>query len=161
MADSLKKGSCVKMSDQEQVYVRAAVEWAVARVGSTGYLYKCLAFVEDAYELGNDIWLDGQGCSAKEAADAYGAQDHGGVPPKGAYVCYDCWGALQGERRNWGHVGLSAGDGRVIHPWGEVRVDDYLAIQDLDAAGWTKPEYVGWIPVSAILKGVTAREDES
>jgi hypothetical protein len=145
------------MSVQDDIYISGAIEWAMGKLGSTDYAYKCLAFVEDAYELGNNVWLDGQGCTAKEAAEAYSAQDHGGVPPRGAYVCYDCWGTFEGEHRNWGHVGLSTGDGKVIHAWGEVRMDDYLAVQDLDVPGWTKPRYIGWVPVSAILKGMTAQ----
>jgi cell wall-associated NlpC family hydrolase len=109
------------MATEDNTYVSGALVWATDRLGSIDYAFKCLTFVEDAYELGNDIWLDGQGCSAKEAADACRAQDHRGFPPKGSFVCYDCWGTLEGERRNWGHVGLSTGRGQVIHAWGEVR----------------------------------------
>lgn len=139
-------------------YVEGAIQWASDRLGTSGYAFLCYAFVEDAYELGNDIWLDGQGCTAKEAADAYGAQDHRGAPPRGTYVCYDCWGTLEGEHRNWGHIGLSVGGGKVIHTWGgEVRMDDYRAIEDLDASEWATPEYIGWVPVSLILKGMTPR----
>jgi len=145
------------MSCQQEIYVSGAVEWAMDRLGCRDYLHRCYAFVEDAYELGNSIWLDGQGRTAKEAADAHRAQDHTGVPPKGSYVCYDCWGTVEGEYRNWGHIGLATGDGAVIHAWDEVRLDGYLAIQDLQAPGWTKPEYIGWVPVSLILKGMTAR----
>jgi hypothetical protein len=92
------------MSTQDNTYISGAVEWAMDKLGSTDYAYKCLAFVEDAYELGNGLWLAGQGCTAKEAADAYRAQDHGGVPPQGTYVCYDCWGTYKSEHRNWGHI---------------------------------------------------------
>jgi len=144
------------MVTEDNIYIGGALEWALARLGSTDYAYKCYAFVEDAYELGNSIWLDGQGCTAKEAADAYRAQDHTGIPLKGTYVCYDCWGTFESEHRNWGHIGLSTGDGKVIHAWGEVRLDDYLAVENLDAPGWTKPKYIGWIPVSAILRGMRA-----
>lgn len=84
------------------------------KLGSTDYAYNCYAFVEDAYELGNNIWLDDPGCMAKEAADAYKAQGYEGVPPRGTYVGYDCWGAFKGEHRNWGHIGLSIGKGKVI-----------------------------------------------
>jgi hypothetical protein len=143
------------MAAEDNTYSGGALEWAMARLGSTGYAYKCYAFVEDAYELGNNIGLDGHGCTAKEAADAYRAQEDGGIPAKGAYVCYDCWGSIESEYRNLGHIGLSTGDGRVIHAWSRVRIDDYLAIQDLDAPGWTKPQYVGWVPTSAILRGMT------
>jgi uncharacterized protein YycO len=141
------------MDSEDNVYVDGAVDWAKSKLGSIGYAFKCLTFVEDAYELGNDICLDGQGCTAKEAADAYRAQDHGGIPPVGAYVCYDCWGTIESEYRNWGHIGLSIGDGKVIHAWGEVRLDDYRTVQDLDDPGWTRPQYIGWVPVSAVLRG--------
>ncbi len=33
--------------------------------------------------------------------------------PVGAYVCYDCGGSSMGWH-DWGHIGLSVGDGRVI-----------------------------------------------
>jgi cell wall-associated NlpC family hydrolase len=146
------------MSAEADVYIRGAIQWAMDRLGSTDYVFKCLAFAEDAYELGNQIELDGQGCSAKEAADAYNAQDHTGLPPRGTFVFYDCWGSIKGESRNWGHVGLSVGDGKVVHAWDEVRLDDYLAVQDLSpAGGWTKPSYIGWAPVSEVLKGMTVR----
>ena len=93
----------------------------------------------------------------KEMADAYDAQEDTGVPPKGAYVFYDCWGTIEGKRRNWGHVGLSMGDGRVIHAWDRVRVDQYLDIESLEAGpGWTRPEYIGWAPVSVVLEGMVA-----
>lgn len=72
-------------------------------------------------------------------------------------MCYDCWGTLRGEHSSWGYVGLSVGDGRVIHAWGEVHMDDYLAVQELEVPGWTKPEYIGWVPVSDILRGMAVR----
>jgi hypothetical protein len=143
------------MSSSDDKIVDGAVRWAMDRLGDPDYAFRCYAFVEDAYELGNGIWLDGQGTTAKEAAEAYRAGDRSGAPPKGSYVCYDCWGSIEGERRNWGHIGLSTGDGRVIHAWGEVRVDGYLTLQDLEAPGWSRPEYVGWVPASVILKGMT------
>ncbi len=131
-----------------------ALQWAVDAVGSTAYPFKCLSFVEDAYERSNGLELSGY-AYAKEAADYYGAQDDGGVPPRGTLAFYDCWGTIGEEYRNWGHVGLSLGDGRVVHGWDEVRMDDYLGVQNLTpAAGWTPPRYIGWAPVPAVLKGM-------
>ncbi|MBN1877615.1 MAG: hypothetical protein JXA33_25555 [Anaerolineae bacterium] len=140
-------------------YIEGAVRWAMDKLDATDYAFRCYAFTEDAYELGNNIVLDGQGCTAKEAADAYGAEQYTGIPPKGVYVFYDCWGTIHGDYRNWGHVGLSAEDGQVIHAWDKVRIDNYLDIETLaPAAGWTKPHYIGWAPVSKILRGMTVRE---
>ncbi len=139
-----------------QEYIEGAIRWALDRLGSTEYAFKCYGFLEDAYELGNNIVLDGQGSTAKEAADAYGARRDPDVPPRGAYVFYDCWGAIEGELRNWGHIGLSLGDGQVIHAWDKVRVDGYRAIESLNAApGWTKPSYIGWAPAEEILRGMS------
>jgi hypothetical protein len=74
------------MSAKDDIYISGAIEWAMDKLGSTDCAYKCYAFAEDAYELGNNIWLDGQGCTFKEAADAYKVQDYEGVPPKRTYV---------------------------------------------------------------------------
>jgi len=76
------------MSTQDNIYISGALGWAMDKLGSTDYAYRCPAFVGDAYELGNNIWLYGQGCTATEAADVYSAQDHTGVPPEGTHVCY-------------------------------------------------------------------------
>jgi len=141
-------------------YIDGAIRWAIDRLGAADYAFKCYGFIEDAYEFGNHIVLDGQGCSAKEAADAYGAERHTDVPPRGAYVFYDCWGTIDGDYHNWGHIGLALGDGQVVHAWDKVRLDDYLGIEALEpAAGWTKPRYIGWAPVSEILRGMTIRDE--
>ena len=144
------------MDAETDTYVDRAIRWAMEALDSTEYQTLCLKFVEDAYEISNHIELDGYS-TAKESADAYDAQENTGVPPKGAYVFYDCWGTIEEKRRNWGHVGLSVGDGRVIHAWDRVRVDQYLDIENLEAGpGWTRPEYVGWAPVSVVLEGMVA-----
>jgi hypothetical protein len=148
-------GEASSVSARSKVYIDGAIRWAKSKLGLVNYAYKCYAFVEDAYELGNRIFLDGKGCTAKEAADAYMAQDHKGSPPAGAYVCYDCSGDVEGKTRNWGHIGLSIGNGKVIHAWYEIRIDHYKDIQDLEAPGWTKPRYIGWVPVAEILRGMT------
>ncbi|MGC9393938.1 MAG: hypothetical protein ACP5J4_03695 [Anaerolineae bacterium] len=92
-----------------QDYVDGAICWAMERLDSTEYAFMCYGFLEDAYELGNGIVLDGQGRTAKEAADAYGARCDPEIPPRGAYVFYDCWGD------RWGFAQL--GPHRAV-PWG-------------------------------------------
>ncbi len=145
------------MTDDVDLIVEQAIRWALDKLGCGDYKLRCLGFVEDAYELGNGIVLDG--CSfAKEAADAYNAAASTGSPPRGAYVFYDCRGEIGGERKNWGHVGLAVGDGQVIHAWGEVRIDSVLGVQELRAAGgWSQPVYLGWAPVSRVLQGATRK----
>jgi GNAT superfamily N-acetyltransferase len=144
------------MPDPAGIYIERAIAWAMEKVASTAYALKCLGFVEDAFELANDIVLDGYGY-AGEAAQAYGAADRGGVPPRGALAFYDCWGSIQGEHRNWGHVGLAIGEGRVIHAWGAVRIDGCLEVEALSGGGgWTSPRYIGWAPASQLLQGTAS-----
>ena len=132
-------------------YIDRAVEWALTRLGSQDFRFVCLGFVEEAYELANGIELDGY-ATAKGAADGYGAVDRTGLPPRGAFVFYDCEGVIEGIERNWGHVGLCVGEGRVVHAWDVVRVDDYLATEDLSPApGWMRPRYIGWAPAETVI----------
>lgn len=136
--------------------IEGAIQWALKKQGSEEYRFLCYGFLEDAYELGNGIILDGKGSSAKEAAEAYGCQP--GEPPRGSYVFFDCTGPINGEVRNWGHVGLSLGDGRVIHAWGNVRVDYISDMEKLDdTPDWTAPSYLGWAPAEQILIGMKVK----
>jgi cell wall-associated NlpC family hydrolase len=141
--------------------VEGALSWAMARLGSHEYPGKCYAFCEDAYELGGAITLDGQGSTAKEAAQAYLARmaaaslSQDATPPRGAYVFYDCSGPLNGLEKNWGHMGLSLGNGQVVHAWNGVRVDPLYAIEQLvPPPGWTHPVYTGWAAPEVILVGM-------
>ena len=146
------------MSDDFTEYVENAVNWALEKVGSTEYRTLCLAFVEDAYEKSNGIWLDGYP-SAKEESDTFEVRHSDEQPPRGVFVFYDCFGTIKDEYRNWGHVGLSLGDGRVIHAWDKVRVDTVRGVEELEAAeGWSKPSYLGWAPVSRVFEGFKHKE---
>ncbi len=144
-------------NDQFDLFVDNAIRWAKTRLNSTEYPFRCLSFVEDAYEQGNQVEIFG-GRSAKESADEYEAWKNTAPIPLGAFVFYDCSGPLKGEYKNWGHVGLSIGHGDVIHAWDSVRIDNYLEIQNLTPGpGWTKPRYTGWAPVERIFQGHCTR----
>jgi cell wall-associated NlpC family hydrolase len=135
------------------ICVEGAITWALAHVGSNAYAYLCYGFLEDAYELGNHIVLDGKGTTAREAADAYQARP--GEPPRGSYVFFNCSGPIEGVEKNYGHIGLALGDGRMVHAWGVVRVDAIAEVENLPGApGWTNPEYLGWAPPELILEGM-------
>ncbi len=67
----------------------------------------------------------------QESADEYGAAQNRGEPPIGAFVFYACAGPVGDEIKNWGHVGLCIGEGKVIHAWDKVRIDHYLDVQNL------------------------------
>ena len=141
------------MNEKFETNIANAIRWAKEHLGSTDYAFLCLAFVEDAYEESNHVEIFG-GDSAKESADEYKAAQNTGEPPLGAFVFYDCFGTLDGEYKNWGHVGLYIGEGKVIHAWDKVRMDHYLDVQNLTpASGWTRPQYLGWTPLERIFAG--------
>lgn len=149
------------MTLSTETIIDSALRWALDHLGSTDYPGLCYAFCEDAYELGAKIILDGQGTTAKEAAEAYATQT-GGIPPRGSYVFYDCWTVIKDQYRNWGHMGLALGDGRVVHSWyGQVRVDDFRAIEAFPQPnGWPSPVYTGWTPPERVFVGMKENEPE-
>ena len=52
---------------------------------------------------------------------------------------------------NWGHCGICLGEGRVIHAWDIVRIDDYLKIENLTSIVGEHPKYIGWVPIARVL----------
>ena len=126
------------------------IRWAESRIGSTTYAGWCLEFIEDALEISNDIEVFG-GDSAKESCEIYRDALRGGAPERGAFVFYDCLCPGENGPVNWGHCGVSLGDGRVIHAWDMVRIDDYLAIEELTALTGDHPRYLGWVALDRVL----------
>lgn len=134
-------------------YVKCAIDWAKGKAGQKIYQLKCLAFVEDAYEMSNNIELFG-GSTAKESADEYNAISNKGDPSIGSFVFYDAYGEIDGVYKNYGHVGLCIGNGNIVHTWNCIRIDKYMDIEKLEGApGWTKPKYIGYAPIERILEG--------
>ena len=129
-----------------------AIAWALAHEGKAEYITWCLSFIEDAVEQSNGIELFGGDC-AKESAQFYADGMRSGKPEPGAFVFYDCRGVTPtGEVHDWGHCWLCIGEGKVIHAWDKIRVDDYIALEQLSpASGWTPPKYIGWVPLERVL----------
>lgn len=145
------------MATDARIAADRAIDWALEWVGSPAYATRCLAFVEDAVERANDVEVFG-GDDAAESAKIYDAGSRTTPPPRGAFVFYRAEGAILGRRRDWGHVGLSVGEGAVIHAWDRVRLDDYLAIPTLaPAPGWGHPVWLGWAPLERVLAGSRAQ----
>jgi len=137
-------------------FIENAITWALNNKNRQDYAYKCLAFVEDAYEYGNSIEMFG-GSTATESAEEYGVNT-AGLPPKGSFVFYSATGPIDGVTKNWGHVGLCIGNNDVIHTWDTIRVDNYLDVQSLPgASGWSQPQYLGWTSPDVFLKGYIQR----
>lgn len=126
------------------------ISWAESQIGNPNYAGWCLSFIEDALEQSNDIEIFG-GDSAKESCEMYIDALHTDFPEKGAFVFYDCLCQSDEGPVNWGHCGIALGDGRVIHAWDKVRIDDYLKIEKLTALTGDHPKYIGWVPVERVL----------
>ena len=63
------------------------------------------------------------------------------------------YGLCQSENGivNWGHCGISLGEGQVIHAWATVRIDDFLQIEQLASPIGEHPCYIGWVPLERVL----------
>ena len=70
----------------------------------------------------------------------------------GAFVFYDCICPSENGPVNWGHCGISLGEGNVIHAWDAVRIDNYRDIERLTALSGDHPRYIGWVPVERVLQ---------
>jgi len=139
----------------EATFATTATRWALERIGDRAYAGRCLSFVEDAIERPNEVEVFG-GSSARESAEQYGPGPYrpDAPPPAGSLVFYACEGPADGAWRDWGHVGMALGDGRVVHAWDEVRVDDATEVEALPPrAGWTPARLLGWVPLSRVLEG--------
>ena len=127
------------------------IRWAEDKLGSKEYAGWCLSFIEDALEKSNGIEIFG-GNSAKESALLYADGMCQGIPERGAFVFYDCICLSPDGLVNWGHCGISLGNGRIIHAWDAVRIDDYRDIDAMTALSGDHPKYIGWVPVERVLK---------
>ena len=139
------------MNDIEQIMTENMIRWAEERLGETQYAGWCLSFIEDALEISNGIEIFG-GDSAKESAGLYADAMRDGRPERGAFVFYDCLCIGENGPVNWGHCGISLGDGRVIHAWDKVRIDPYPDIEKLTAMTGDHPRYIGWVPLERVLR---------
>jgi hypothetical protein len=158
LANSLQRAvtSSLTLELDESLIVGRALEWARGELGSAAYELRCLSFVEDAYEIANEIEVFG-GSSARESAELYAASAAIGEPPAGAFVFFATEGMVDGVVRDWGHVGLALGDGRMVHAWPEIRIDSIADFPALPSGSWSTPVYVGFAPPSRILEGSRSR----
>ena len=128
------------------------IRFAESKLDSTEYAGWCLSFIEDALEKSNIIEIFG-GDTAKESALLYTYAMRKGIPKRGVFVFYDCICLGPDGPVNWGHCGISLGDGRIIHAWDMVRIDDYREIEAMTAFSGDHPGYIGWVPIESVLYG--------
>lgn len=119
-----------------------AIEWALAQQGRTDYNGWCLRFVAHAF---------GQTTSFKTAtigANALGPRDgrkSSLLAPIGSLVWFHWVDPRDGV--NYGHVGISLGDGRMVNALDTVR------IEQIEGSKYWRSRYRGWTPAPASWPG--------
>ena len=126
------------------------ISWAENKTGTPEYAGWCLSFIEDALEKSNGIEIFG-GNSAKESCEMYKDAMRNGIPERGAFVFYDCLCSRDSGLIDYGHCGISLGDGNIIHAWDRIRTDGYLQIENMTAHSGDHPKYIGWVPLNRVL----------
>ncbi len=109
-----------------------SIAWAEARLGDSSYYFWCLKFVANAFGVNSAGYP-----TAQAAADALGVRDRAAGPaaaPRGALVFF----RYVSDGVSYGHVGISLGDGRMVHAVRTVRVEA-LASWSGSYLGWAYP----------------------
>lgn len=125
--------------------VDKAIEWAKSKIGSEEWYGWCLRFVRQAFGLGKKepIYPLGWG----SANDARRSLEKRGIfysedrnPPRGVLVFFS---TTPGTYKVYGHVGISLGNGKVIHAYSKVRedsIDEIEKLKNIDTyLGWAYP----------------------
>ena len=131
--------------------MRNMIDWAESMLGCKDYANWNFSFMKDAFEISNDSKLF-TGDSVQESCRLYQDALQSGMPEKGAFVFYDFLRLIGCRPVNWGHCGISLGDGKIIHAWDEVRIDDYRQVESFYDASGDHPVYIGWVPFSRVLR---------
>jgi len=125
--------------------VESAIAWAIENIGRTDYIYKCLAYVQDAYRNGGLTLTKTPWGTAKNAATIFNAEaNKDKIVPRGAAVFYDWEGTIWGTTQNYGHVGIALQTGKydeidIVSAFDEVYIETggYLAYgMAMDYIGW-------------------------
>jgi len=115
--------------------VNKVIDWAENQKDKTNWYGYCTAFVQDSFKtyfrfgsanaLMNYLIGSNLFCSDKSV-----------IPPTGTLVFFS---AIEPYKK-YGHVGISVGDGKVIHSYDKVRTDSINTIENLNYID----SYLGW-----------------
>ncbi len=145
-----------------ELWAEAAITWAQNNLGSRHWYELCLRFTANAFMQQGDPPAEipeGTWTSALDAVN--GDEDFDLIlkesdswrnTPRGALIFFG-----KTEENQFGHVGIYLGDGRIIHSYGKVRIDDVEQVGKLDQ-GRLIGSYLGWAypPARWRPKGTTS-----
>jgi cell wall-associated NlpC family hydrolase len=112
-----------------------AIAWALAQQGRTDYSGWCLRFVAHAY--GQSTYRPTATIAANELRPRDGRL-RASKAPAGSLVWFHWIDPHNGV--NYGHVGISLGDGRMVDALSTVRIDR------IDGSPFWRSRYRGWTP---------------
>ncbi len=121
-----------------------AIEWAKAQLGRTDFKGWCLRFVAYAFGATHSYPTATIGANALGPRDATKPAT---FAPAGSLVWFHWFDRRDGV--NYGHVGISLGDGTMINAVGTVR------IEPIDSPDW-RARYRGWTPAPPSWPGRAA-----
>ena len=110
-----------------------AVQWALKQQGRTDYYFWCLRFVANAFGAPYAGYN-----TAQQAANALGTRDRGRSAARAPYGALVFFRYVGRDGVSYGHVGISLGDGRMVHAVETVRVDH------IDSSTYWRSNYLGW-----------------
>jgi len=125
----------------EDPRIELAIMWAKKEKNSPTYPYNfdCLRYVQRAYITGASSPFTPIGYARKAAEELNAAKNDKSIPPRGAFVFYEWDGDIKDYCVNCGHVGLSIGNGEIIHNY-----EKSIKIQNYKSLNPTLHPYVGW-----------------
>jgi hypothetical protein len=154
----------------EDPRIELAIKWAEDKytAKSNEYYFECLSFVQDAYdkESGANTHITRYAYARKAAEELNAAKNNEGVPPRGAFVFYKWDGDRIPYCTSCGHVGLSIGNGDIIHNYeNSIKIQNYKSLKSKvhPYIGWAYPPVTPPInniyPLSGNLYGSADRKD--
>jgi len=135
--------------------VDKAIRWAVSQEGKTKWCGYCLRFVADAYRGKLPKGWDSPEDAKENLGTSFYPASKNYNPPRGALIFFSAYGKYCDapyeciDLADYGHIGIYLGDGKVVHAFGSVKVQDVAEIVRLSGRDSKKNQfgigsYVGW-----------------
>jgi len=116
--------------------IEKAISYAKDQKGSSSWAGMCAMFVNDCYAYGAGVTLEREPTARELGDKLITCKDDD--PPRGAFVF---WYKASDPYGQPGHVGISLGDGYVIHAFSSIKITtiDYVTGRGYKYRGWGAP----------------------